>query len=599
MILAVSLFLIAVATFMCLGWGWAFRRVFGLERNTWPATVILGMAAIVFVGGILNLVRLAYPPSLLAIVGIGLFFGAQALRQGAFAERPSIVAGILIAAILIFTIATQLPSSTYNFHDDFQKYFAYPVRMDETGTVFGSPLSAMGLQTLGAQAFLDGFVVAFFPIVYINAVDAVFGLFLCLILATEVTRNKKNLLGITLLCVLGVVLINPQYVNISTLYCGSALIMAIVVVSLEAAAPSAAVLGVLYAALIAMKPIFAVFAAVHLLAMSLLGSGGLKAGTRLAIRTGFATVAFLLPWALIQVPHYWAALRAHPQAPPVVSGGMPEDMINLFSFKTLPYGSSAANYTALVAAIAISGLICLKAKSFASGMLACCATAVASFFIFVYILGPMHYGYNHGLRYYTTVAIGVAPPIFGFTALSANRTRIRLWLPFIVAAIPLAAFGFSFRTRIITALKDHTAASYSWLLEDPEYMEYNQRVLTGPERHTVQSIQERVPAGEAILAWINTPFYLDFRRNRIIDIDTAGIGSPWASLPEAGYLIWDYAGFATLDEDAHEERMLHAGANERKDAAMTLDFIRRLDHIVAQGQVLFDDGEVKLVRLKK
>ena len=62
----------------------------------------------------------------------------------------------------IFTIATQLPPSIYNFHDDYQKYFAYPVRMVETGTVFGSPLSAMGLQTLGAQAFLDGFVVGVF-----------------------------------------------------------------------------------------------------------------------------------------------------------------------------------------------------------------------------------------------------------------------------------------------------------------------------------------------------------------------------------------------------------------------------------------------------
>ena len=92
---------------------------------------------------------------------------------------------------MIFTIATQLPPSIYNFHDDYQKYFAYPVRMVETGTVFGSPLSAMGLQTLGAQAFLDGFVVAFFPIGYINGVDAVFGLFLCLILAAQFTKGPS------------------------------------------------------------------------------------------------------------------------------------------------------------------------------------------------------------------------------------------------------------------------------------------------------------------------------------------------------------------------------------------------------------------------
>jgi hypothetical protein len=176
--MAISLIVIALATLMLWGWGQAFRRALSLEPGTWPSTVALGMAVVVFLGGILNLARIVYPWALALVSVTGMLLSLIALR---------------------------------------------PVRMLETGTVFGSPLSAMGMQTLGAQAFLDGFAVAFFPIQYINGVDAVFGLFLCLILASQITQHRL----MTMVCMLSVIYINPQHVNISTLYCGSALIMAI------------------------------------------------------------------------------------------------------------------------------------------------------------------------------------------------------------------------------------------------------------------------------------------------------------------------------------------------------------------------------------
>jgi hypothetical protein len=571
MVFAASIFLIAVATLMFLGWGWAFLRLLRIEPKNWPTTVALGMAAVVFIGGILNLARLAYPISLAIVAGIGVLLAILALRG---LDRPPLIVAIIIATVMTFTIATQLPPSIYNFHDDYQKYFAYPVRMIETGTVFGSPLSAMGLQTLGGQAFLDGFAVAFFPITYINGVDAVFGLFLCLLLASQVTKNRV----MSIVCVLSVVFINPQYVNISTLFCGSALIMAM------ASVGDAASLGLLYAALIAMKPIYAVFVAIHLLTMVSVS------GVRWAVRTGLAATLFLLPWALIHAPNYLAGLRAHRSAPTLVAGDIDADPLNLFSFGPLPYGSTAANYTALAVAFAICGAICWRSKSVKT--VACCITAVATLLVFVYVLGPMQYGYEHGLRYFTPVAIGLAPAIFGGTT---HRLR---WLPLMVAIIPLAAFGPSLVSRVATEFTTHSAASYAWLTKDPEYLEYNQRVLRGSERQDVKALQERVPAGEPILVWTTTPFYFGYRRNRIIDIDTAGIGVPWAALPQARYLIWDYAGFATEDEDFYEKTALNAGAGERRDSMRTLDFIRCLKGMVEKGEVLYDDGEVEVVRLR-
>jgi hypothetical protein len=561
--MAISLVVIALATFMLWGWGQAFRRALALEPSTWAATVALGMAVVVFLGGILNLTRIAYPSALAIVAGVGIVLSLIGFRM-----PPARF--LLAVPMLIFTIATQLPPSVYNLYDDYQKYFAYPVRMLETGTVFGSPLSAMGAQTLGAQAFLDGFVVAFFPIAYLNGVDAVFGLFLCLIFASQLTEHRL----MTMVCMLSVIFINPQYVNISTLYCGSALIMAI------AGESSPAALGLLFAALIAMKPTFAVFLAILLFAMTFVE------GWRWAIRAGAAAAIFLSPWVLIHLPHYLAGFRAHLPAPTPVSGQVEMDSLNLFSFKTLDYQSSPGNYTLLIVAMCLCAVISRRPPR----TIAVCASGVATFFVFIYVLGPIHAGYEHSLRYFAPIAIGLAPAIFGMTR--------RSWISLLIAAIPVAAFGPSLVTRVKWAVTTHSVSSYVELATAPDYLEYNRRVLYGAERETVKAIQERVPAGETVLAWVNTPFYLDYKRNRIIDIEPAGIGNPWAALPAARYLILDYHGYATRPREEYVEFALDVGAGERRNALRTLDFIRRLDGLMRDGEVIYDDREIKVVRLK-
>jgi hypothetical protein len=560
MVFAASLIGMAVATLMLWGWGSAFQRMFRLERTSWPAAVAVGMAAVVFIGGILNLARLAFPWALGLVAAAGIYL---ALREGIVFEMPAAPVALVVAAIMIFTIATQLPPGMYNGHDDFQKYFAYPVRMLETGTVFGSPLSAMGTQTLGAQAFLDGFVVALFSIVYINGVDAVFGLFLCLMLASRFGRKQAA----TLLGVLSVVTIDPQYANISTLYCGSALIMAIATV------PSAAAVGLLYAALIAMKPTFAVFVAIHFLATI--------RSVRGALLTALATAGFILPWVLVHAPNYLMA-----KAPSLAPGGILKDSLNLFSFAPLEYGASAASYTLLIVAMGVCGAICFRERNALAGA----ATGIATFFVLIYVLGPLHAGYEQSLRYFAPVAIGLAPAIFGW---ARARSRVAL----IVASISLAAFSPSLATRAQSAWKAHSVWSHAWSTADADYLEYTERVLKGPERETVRALEEKVPAGETILAWINAPFYLDYKQNRIIDIDPAGIGNAWARVPEAQYLIWDYNGFATRDEEWYRKQTQDVGAGERRNAALSLDFLKKLEGMVASGEVVYDNGEVKVVRL--
>jgi hypothetical protein len=51
------------------------------------------------------------------------------------------------------------------------------------------------------------------------------------------------------------------------------------------------------------------------------------------------------------------------------------------------------------------------------------------------------------------------------------------------------------------------------------------------DRSTVRRIQEPVPPGATLLAWIERPYLLDFRRNRVWVLDQAGAASPPPGLP--------------------------------------------------------------------
>jgi len=609
-------FVLAFAFSLC-GWGWAVRRVLHLERGTWPATAALGMAGVVFLGGLLNLARLAHPWTLAIVVAAGVLLGVADLKGMAglkgisfqFDSRRAIV--FLIAAVIVgFAVQTQLPPKAYNFHDDYQKYFAHAARMIQTGTVYGSPLSAIGSETLGGQAFLQGFVVGFLPISYINGFDSVFAMFLCLMLACEFTSGRPGLQAMTVIAMLGVVTINPQYVNISSLYSGSAMVMALAVMvgdPLEfrkgSALPSCAATGLLCAALIALKTIFAPFVILVLLLLAVV------LGVRWGVGAGLSLAAFLSPWLLLHAPHYVAAFRAS-RGFPIASGIGADPHVNLFSFDKLAYGSSSASYSMLVAAIGFSALLGWWAARKEDEqtvlstrlMAAICAAGVATYFILV-LVGPLQSGYAQAFRYYAPVAIGLAPAAFGMAArhtMASSRFKSnvpRVMVPAAIAVLSLLAFLPSLRDRVLQARTSGSILAFSWLANDPEYLAYNRQVLHGSTRAKVAGMLRTIPAGETVIAWIDAPFYLDYARNRIIDAEPAGLAMGWSAVPAARYLIWQYNGYATRSEADLIEQTRTEGALERLHATRTLEFLHRVQAWSERGEIFYDDGECKVIRL--
>jgi hypothetical protein len=588
--------LFAVFAFVLYGWGWAVRRLVGAEARSWPSTAASGMAAVVFVGGVLNLARLAYPWALACVAIAGAALAARAIRLSIpnLAGRrpaPPWPVWLLASGVLCFVVLTQVPPRAYNFHDDYQKYFVHPVRMLETGSVFETPLNVVGFDTLGGQAFLDGFAVAFFPIRYINGVDAAFSLFLCMMLASQFTKGRRELMPMTIVCALSVVFINPEYVNISALYTGGLLVMALI----EERAVSPAVTGLLYAALLALKTSFAPFVALHFLAV--LFAGGVKRASRAAVACGL----FLSPWILLHAPLYWDMLHAVRTVPD--NGVRPQENFHMFSTAALDYGATPANYTGLMIAIGLSGLLIVWALRKVDSVAASCFAVVAVYFIMVYVSGPRNAGYAQAIRYFTPLAIGAAPAAFGSATralLEAGRPQsrfLRLGIPLLIASVPVLAFAPSLRDRVKQSLDAGSELAFWWLAKDPDYIDYNREVLYGDMRQRVALAQAAAPAGETLVAWINAPFYLDYARNRIADVQPgSGLTAPWAKIPEAHYFIWEYNGYANIDPSTYREEMAEAPDLTRRYSGARLSITEQLDARMQRGQKLYDDGAIAVFR---
>ena len=584
--------LLAAFTLMLYGWGWAARRLLRAKPTNWAATAGSGLAAVVFLGGVLNLARLAYPWALLSIAGAGIAIGIVAIARGGWRIAPSqatLVALIPATAVLAFVVLTQVPPRAYNFHDDYQKYFAHTVRMLETGTVFGSEFSVIGMDTLGGQAFVHGFAAALFPIRYVNAMDAAFGLFLCMILAAQFARKKRDLLPMALLCSLSVMLINPQYVNISALYLGSFLIMSVI----DEKGASPWITGLLGGSLIAMKSTLVLFP------LTYLGGALFIRGFKWTANAVGALALFIAPWFLVHLPHYTALLTGG--GTPSDYGVRGQDSFNVFSTHPLDFGSSPANYTWLIVAIALSGVMIAQARGKVDMTAAACFGSIVAYLAAVYISGPRAAGYDHAIRYFAPFLIGMAPAAFGSAAVAVSEMEgaplMKMGLPLLISIVPVLAFMPSLRDRARQAIHSGSVLAFSWLAPDKEYLDYSRQVMDGDTRDRVCAAQAKIPASAEVVAWINAPFYLDFKRNRIVNVEPSeGFVTPWSKMPDANYFMWEYNSYANLDEADYADEMAEGPDLMRRAWAarskMTREFTARRE----RGETLYDDGSIAVFR---
>lgn len=318
-----------IAAWLLWGLGHFTLRKCG-RSAPFPVCMGVGLAVLIFAGGVLNCAHIARAPALWAVaVAMAVVSVLETRRfkfepiKGKDAWIELAAAGLVIAGVTGFAIHTQLPPRAFNLDDDFQRYFPHPVSMLATGSVLGSPLGGLGSTTLGAEAFLQGFVLSVLPIGYINGVDAVFGLMMLMLICAAAGWRRYPRFPGAAVGPLMVAIISPDYVNVSGLYIGSVLMataVMLVVDEEEESGASSLILGLLYAALVAVKPTFVLFPVFHL-SMSALKvesefypwRDALKWVGKVVLWAGLG----LAPWIATHLPNYLANgnLRYDPTPP--------------------------------------------------------------------------------------------------------------------------------------------------------------------------------------------------------------------------------------------------------------------------------------------
>jgi hypothetical protein len=639
------------------GWGrltggWCYRG----RRLGWAFTAALGIAAAIAMGGMLNAVHLARSPILAAmlIAGLGLtvFFiytagRLESPRASAVFPSPSLPASAtavglqragtflfygLLLAVLVFLVSALMPARNFNFHDDFHIYLMWPVRMLQTGSLGGNPFDHIGLSNLGGQSFMQGIFLTFGSIADINVFDAVLCLILFLGLLKELgERLELHIVFILAACIVAL-FINPQYVNISSLYSASLMLLGLTYATLllSEALDSSDASGIIRAAapcsffaaaLLSLKTTF-IFTAPLFWAASLVGLlllRGEKRQVLLAHAAGaIGAVVLLLPWLIIHLDRYIRKIHyildgiGYPKGKEFSGSLLTKGDVlkDIFSQKELFWGNTYRDYLTIVVmlclVLAAASLVAWRGKDRRdTGRLIPMLAALLS----VLLTYPLYYTKtwfmaDRIVRYSCPLLIAAAPVailLAGWLWTEGNRGRQRksenyklLLVPGVLLLILQTAIVGIYRETFMERLK--RANDYGTLLsfaaaQAPRNIEYNQYALSDAARGKMSSLQDLTPKGESILALVSMPMYLDYGRNTIYPTHEYGLSNQLLIMPftegPAGmrrffrrlgirYFIWEYAGYGMKPQALY-------GGIQRK-------FIQTLTELLPASRTLYNDG---------
>ncbi len=298
--------------------------VAGILNTKLPMGVVpvVGLTALLVVGGVLNILGLAYAGSLLGITLIGWVIGlwhlSRVLRgtlEQVNNDWPQVLTigfkeSLHYWPVIIFGLVAYIfyaNPSAFNLHDDFEKYLKYPVRMLQQGMLPASKFDALGTEAMGGMSFLQSFAYMVRPIAYVNAIDAVLGLTLCMATMAAFLKFLGRHWGWSVFFCAMISFIDPLYVNTSAIYMGAAVLILVFTIPFFCDSIDdcfnwrhSILFGLSYAALLSLKTSLALFIPVHyafFLGVSVLGSRNRLPFLDWGLRIPFSSLFFCRPMA--------------------------------------------------------------------------------------------------------------------------------------------------------------------------------------------------------------------------------------------------------------------------------------------------------------
>jgi len=314
----------------------------------------------------------------------------------------------------------------------------------------------------------------------------------------------------------------------------------------------------------------------------------------------FFGLLFVSPWLFQVLSNYQHLSFGQTGA---VQESLPVEMVSLdflFSSKDLFWGGSPIQYSLLVLLCSLLGLAAfLFGRRDGSIVLLSGSSALLLIYIGIltFIATPNIQDFDTCLRYMIPFIVGIVPVVLllsycylnqqaGFSVFSIFFSSMVLALTVQFLPQTKSSFEQFFECGSILAFKQFACSD--------NYKKYNNSVLNTaseqPVKKDVLFWQNNVPAGEALIAWVDAPFYLDFTRNQIFEVDTAGLANPWVHLPTASYVLLQHAGYATNTMKSLQIWSEQLATYNQNFAKKSLEFLRYLGSVTKK--VIYLDNRV-------
>ena len=171
------------------GWGRLTGKLFRSPRLPASVACALGIAAVIFLGGWLNLVHAIYPGVLFAVAALGWIFYVASrndrppqygwLQFWKNASRGSKILIIFTLLILALRVAATVRLGMFNVTDDSPAYLVFPQKMLALHSFAYDPFSDRRIiSSLGGSYLLQAFVIAATSLTHIAMADRTLGLIL-------------------------------------------------------------------------------------------------------------------------------------------------------------------------------------------------------------------------------------------------------------------------------------------------------------------------------------------------------------------------------------------------------------------------------------
>lgn len=611
-----------ILTLMSLvGWGGILNRALFREEADWGQKGAWGLALSVVVGGVLNLFSHISRATVLAFVGVGLAAWLIPLLRGGpwrshllgtwvrHSSKAAFVLGALVAALALIQYSGSVsvsrddyPSSPagpvrFNQADDFQAYFVFPEKMLQLGSMSRDPFCARQIESsLGGQSFLDALILSVLSVQNLHILDPGLGLLLIIGLLWGNFKERGTSLEWSLALLLVFVWMAPPTVNIASLYTGMALFLSLYRTLHWKAFSSgrflsrSLIIALTAAAVCSLKSTFIPACGLLLgcsFACYILGQNFKKTAFAELASTAVLTIAFTLPWMISMYrssgtflypllgrgyhqPFHWLTILRGAQL--------------LFQHITDP--SSVA--------LATLGVFYLTSRRWGiSGREAVLSLLLAA--AVGHVVVTLATGEPNNSRYSFPFVFAAVLALITVAASWSPTARQNEW----AASGPLLAIGVAlflvgstwFPSRIL----------YAECLQGIRRGIQSAPLVPSPEIAAYQQLQRSIPQGEVILARLEKPFLLDFKRNTVFLVDYA-VASPPPGMPlsEGGealaryltsqstrYVAYSYTGEAARRAVVGHDRYSPFTLNQIE---RTFDFEDDLEQLSKTRRRVYDDG---------